>query len=84
MQSGEEYPSIKIPHDKIGKKGLAMVRASFNPSGLPKVDEVKLISAYLITLMQEGLELDPRCAAIAIHQYEDGAMWAVKALTANK
>jgi hypothetical protein len=72
-----------VDSTQVSKKAMGMVRASFNPSGLGKVDEVKVLTARLITLMQDGLEQDPRCAAIAIHQYEDAAMWAVKALTWN-
>ena len=72
-----------VDASNVAKKALALVRADFNPSKLPKVDEVKILTARLITLMQDGLEQDPRCANIAIHQYEDAAMWAVKALTAS-
>jgi len=75
---------FEITDQLVNKKAMAMVRADFNPSGLQKVDEVKLITARLITLMQDGLDLDPRCAALAITHYENAAMWAVKALTASK
>ena len=61
--------------------GEERVRVSFNPSGDNVVDKIKQLSADLIDLC-EGLKgNDPRLAALAQTQYEQAAMWAVKAAT---
>ena len=78
---------IAISRDDVSESAAGMVRASFNPSGLGGVDEIKLLSARLITLMEPIRDArgdGGRCAAVAITQIEGAAMWAVKAATAGK
>lgn len=66
--------------------GQSRVRASFNPSGKTLVDELKLHAAELIDLCEEmrgdNAEIN-RCCALAQTAFEEGAMWAVKAATAE-
>lgn len=70
--------------------GTDRVRASFNPGGKTIVDEIKLATAQLIDLCQEGKDAnddDPeevRLWALAQTSYEEAAMWAVKAATTPK
>lgn len=54
----------------------------FNPSGNPHVDEIKRRTDELITYIKEigENEADPRCKSIALTNYEQAAMWAVKSL----
>ena len=65
-------------------KGEFRLGIAFNPSGSTQVDGVKQITAGLIDEMQpivdKGGEAG-RCAALAQTQYEQAAMWAVKAIT---
>jgi hypothetical protein len=83
MQDGSEYPRIVVDESNVSKRALDMVRVKFNPSGSTTVDEVKLLTARLITIMDENPTLDVRLRSIAIHDYEGAAMWAVKALTSE-
>lgn len=65
-------------------KGEHRVGISFNPGGHSQVDGVKQITAGLIDEMQPIVDLGGeagRCAALAQTQYEQAAMWAVKAIT---
>lgn len=66
-------------------EGEYLVGLSFNPSGNPLVHEIKIRTAQLIDLMLEWKKgvtgLGAREAAIAVHEYEEAAMWAVKAVT---
>lgn len=78
---------ITIDSSNVSETAAGMVRASFNPSKLSGVDEIKLLSARLITLMEPIRDArgdGGRCAAVAITQIEGAAMWAVKAATAGK
>ena len=73
--------------------GEKRVRAAFNPSQNSLVDSIKTKSAELIDLCNsikikaqqdnypESGEV-ARCCALAQTNYEDAAMWAVKAATA--
>jgi len=63
-------------------KGQASVRLSFNPSGNPDVDYIKSLTAELIDFCENLRHRDARCAALAQTNYEQAAMWAVKAATA--
>jgi hypothetical protein len=64
--------------------GEQRVRVSFNPSASSEVDYIKQKAAELIDLC-EGLKgRDGRLAALAQTAFEEGAMWAVKAATAEK
>jgi hypothetical protein len=67
-----------------GSLGAARVRESFNPSKDSMVDRIKRHTADLIDLCEELKPLDPRLAALAQTAYEEAAMWAVKAATAEK
>jgi hypothetical protein len=51
---------------------------AFNPSGKPEVDEIKRRTEELIQYITERLP-DSRRRAIALTNYEQAAMWAVKA-----
>jgi hypothetical protein len=63
--------------------GTQRVRASFNPSNDPLVEEIKAKTADLIDLCSHKLiGKDKRCAELAQTAYEEAAMWAVKAATA--
>lgn len=68
--------------------GERRVRWDFNPSGNALVDAIKATAASAIDEC-EGIKLrsdDPevkRLAALAQTAFEEGAMWAVKAATAN-
>ena len=50
---------------------------NFNPSGNPVVDGIKLRTEELMTYLRENCP-DNRCRSIAITNYEQAAMWAVK------
>jgi hypothetical protein len=66
-------------------EGEYRVGISFNPSANPLVDEIKRKTAELIDLMWNATEIETheaqRCARMAMEQYEQAAMWAVKAVT---
>lgn len=61
--------------------GEIRVRSSFNPSNNGTVDSIKSLTAQLINLCEGLKHLDPRLAALAQTEYENAAMWAVKAAT---
>jgi len=61
-------------------KGEYLVGKSFNPGGLESVNEIKQKAADLIDCI-DRVGTDPRTAAIAITNIEQGAMWAVKSAT---
>lgn len=63
--------------------GEDRVRVTFNPSADSVVDQIKQQTAKLIDLCETLKSLDPRLAALAQTQYEDAAMWAVKAATTS-
>lgn len=65
-------------------EGEYRVGKSFNPSSNPLVDEIKAKAADLIDMMHRLAEArgpGGREAAVAMTAFEDGAMWAVKAVT---
>jgi len=71
-----------------GSLGAARVRESFNPSQDSQVDKIKRHTADLIDLCDEGKGKtnsgeEHRLWALAMTAYEEAAMWAVKAATAN-
>lgn len=51
---------------------------AFNPSGNEVVDGIKSRTEELFAYIRENVP-DNRCRSIAITNYEQGAMWAVKA-----
>lgn len=51
---------------------------NFNPSGSEVVAEIKRRTEDLMAYMRENVP-DNRCRSIAITNYEQAAMWAVKA-----
>jgi NADH:ubiquinone oxidoreductase subunit D len=51
----------------------------FNPTKDPYVDDIKSRTDEIIRIIRENPELDGRCASIAITNFEQAAMWAVKA-----
>ena len=73
-----------------GSIGAMRVRESFNPSQHSLVDKLKRYTADLIDLCEDLKKSDmdgpasdeqARCAALAQTNYEQAAMWAVKAAT---
>jgi hypothetical protein len=64
----------------IGEK---RVRTQFNPSDSSFVSQLKQRSADLINICEELKSKDPRLASLAQTAYEEAAMWAVKAATAQ-
>lgn len=66
-------------------EGEYRVGLDFNPSGDPLVNEIKLRAAQLIDMMLNHAAgttgVGAREANIAAHEFEEGAMWAVKAIT---
>jgi hypothetical protein len=65
-------------------EGERRVRVSFNPSANSDVDRLKQKAAELIDLCERLKGRNGRCAALAQTAFEEGAMWAVKAATAEK
>ena len=63
-------------------EGERRVRLGFNPGGNDEVADLKKKSAQLIDLIYCAGK-DPRCSALAMTAFEEGAMWAVKSLTAD-
>lgn len=61
--------------------GEERVRTTFNVGDNSEVDRVKKATAELINLVNQHKDKDPRLAAIAMTEYEDAAMWAVKLMT---
>lgn len=65
--------------------GEYLVGLSFNPSGSPEVDMVKQTTADMIDALEELSKSrdtpGAREASIAITNFEQAAMWAVKAFT---
>jgi hypothetical protein len=73
-----------------GSIGAYRVRESFNPSGENVVDKIKRYTADLIDLCEDFKKSNEgdkhgnekaRLAALAQTNYEQAAMWAVKAAT---
>lgn len=62
--------------------GELRVRTQFNPSSDGVVDRIKQKTAELINLCEELKHKDARLASLAQTEYENAAMWAVKAATA--
>lgn len=50
----------------------------FNPSGKEEVDEIKRMTDELCDYLRTHVP-DNRCRSLAITNYEQAAMWAVKA-----
>lgn len=50
----------------------------FNPSGDERVAEIKRMTEELMKYLRENVP-ENRCRSIAITNYEQAAMWAVKA-----
>jgi len=63
--------------------GEQRVRTKFNPSQAGSVELIKQQTAKLIDLCESLKDLDPRLASLAQTAYEEAAMWAVKAATAQ-
>lgn len=64
-------------------EGQMRVRVYFNPYGNEMVEVIKTLTASLIDLCERLKAKDPRLAALAQTAYEEAAMWAVKAATAD-
>lgn len=68
--------------DKQLTVGEVRVRTTFNPSQDSLIDQIKQKTAELINMCEELKLKDGRLALIAQTEYENAAMWAVKAATA--
>lgn len=68
--------------DKQLTVGEVRVRTTFNPSQDSLIDQIKQKTAELINICEELKLKDGRLASIAQTEYENAAMWAVKAATA--
>ena len=69
--------------NKLLTEGQQRVRISFNPGANKDVENIKAMAAKLIdTIYCEGK--DSRLTALAMTAFEEGAMWAVKSVTAEK
>jgi len=67
--------------------GESRVRTEFNPANDGLVDQIKQKSAELINLVNSIEVTDgegARLKALAMTNYEEGAMWGVKLATINK
>lgn len=67
--------------------GAKRVRMNFNVAEgdtRSAIDEIKEKSAELINLVEALPNPDNRLKSLAMTSYEEGAMWAVKAATADK
>jgi hypothetical protein len=64
--------------------GEQLVRTEFNPAANSTVDVIKQKTAELINLCEDLWRQDARSADYAIQAYENAAMWAVKAATAER
>lgn len=85
METAIEPTVISVAKSEISESSLGIVRASFNPSAKPEVDQIKLLAARLITLMEPIRDARGdagRCAALAITQIETACIFGVKAATA--
>ena len=61
--------------------GEVRVRTSFNVGDSSDVDKIKKLSAELINVVDAQKSKDPRLASLAMTDYENAAMWAVKLVT---
>ena len=59
-------------------KDNSVTQKNFNPSGNPAVDEIKARTEDLISFIEENVEPGSR-RSLALTNYEQAAMWAVKA-----
>lgn len=66
----------------FGEKAVGL---TFNPSGDPTVERIKVLYAEIIDICNQGLEGDRsergRLFSIAITEAQGAQMWAVKAIT---
>ncbi len=75
----------KLAKERVVKTlGEERVRTEFNPSADSIVDHIKQKTAELINTCEELKNKDARLASLAQTYYENAAMWAVKAATAEK
>ncbi len=73
----------KIAKERLMGIGEYRVRANFNPSEDNIVDQIKQKTAELINMCEQLKNKDARLASLAQTEYENAAMWAVKAATAE-
>ncbi len=76
---GTSAGSGEVKELSIGEK---RVRTEFNPDKNSTVDLIKQKTAELINLCETLKGKDARLASLAQTDYENAAMWAVKAETA--
>lgn len=62
----------------MDKKDEETTIPAFNPSGSDVVAEIKARTEDLMSYLREAVP-DNRCRSIALTNYEQAAMWAVKA-----
>lgn len=75
-------PAHEVP---ISDEAAGLVRLSFNPSALPRVEAIKALAAALISECRADFAnpAAARAAALAATAAEEAAMWGVKAATAG-
>ena len=83
-------PPLPVEIAHCSPEALQLVRYRFNPSGLPQVERIKLLSAALITELQR-IQADTanlataakREAAVAITHVQTASMFGVAAATSG-
>ena len=82
--TGSGYRLIMEGENTKQTIGEHRVRTEFNPANNDVVSQIKQKSAELINLCEELKSKDGRLASLAQTTYEEAAMWAVKAATAER
>jgi hypothetical protein len=62
----------------IWRMQMESTNPSFNPSGDERVAKIKALTEEIFKYLRENVP-DNRCRSLAITNYEQAAMWAVKA-----
>ena len=86
FKDGDEKEFLTKQSQKMSETktlGEVRVRTDFNVSNNSTIDLIKQKSAELINICETLKEKDGRLASIAQTSFEEAAMWAVKAATAQ-
>lgn len=90
IDSGNARPEhhVMVRESTLSVSAIDAVRLRFNPSGLDEVAEIKLLTAALITKLEDIRNRDGgyagREAAVAITHVQTASMWSVLAATKGK
>ena len=77
---------IVVNAEACSAEALAFVRHKFNPSGLPQVERIKLLSAALITELRAVADRNAyagREIAVAVTHVQTASMFGVAAATSG-